>query len=102
MQVEKLKILLRLMPIWVMSIVMSGVYAHLNTTLVQGGATDMWVVSFTILAVSLLFLEVLCILAWVHIYGSVILLALRAISRPTGDRGDAQEWPTVLQRNFWP
>jgi hypothetical protein len=68
----------------------------------QGGATDMWVVSFTILAVSLLFLEVLCILAWVHIYGSVILLALRAISRPTGDRGDAQEWPTVLQRNFWP
>ncbi|CAN6249991.1 unnamed protein product [Urochloa humidicola] len=86
-QVEELKILLRLMPIWATSIVLSAAYAQLNTTFVQqGGAMDMRVTSWlTIPAASMVSFEVLCVLAWVFIYGSVIVPALRAISPSSGE-----------------
>ncbi|CAO2036340.1 unnamed protein product [Urochloa humidicola] len=86
-QVEELKILLRLMPIWATSIVLSAAYAQLNTTFVQqGGAMDMRVTSWlTIPAASMVSFEVLCVLAWVLIYGSVIVPALRAISPSSGE-----------------
>jgi solute carrier family 15 (peptide/histidine transporter), member 3/4 len=72
-QVEELKILLRLLPIWATSIVLSAAYAQLNTTFVQqGGAMDMRVLSLNVPAASLVSFEVLCVLAWVLIYGSVI------------------------------
>ncbi|CAN6269128.1 unnamed protein product [Urochloa humidicola] len=86
-QVEELKILLRLMPIWATSIVLSAAYAQLNTTFVQqGGAMDMRVTSWlTIPAASMVSFEVLCVLAWVLIYGSAIVPALRAISPSSGE-----------------
>ncbi|TKW06295.1 hypothetical protein SEVIR_7G233600v4 [Setaria viridis] len=91
-QVEELKILLRLMPIWATSIVLSAAYAQLNTTFVQqGGAMDMRVASFTIPAASMVSFEVLCVLAWVLIYGSAIVPALRAVSPSRGE-------PSQLQR----
>ncbi|KAG2568453.1 protein NRT1/ PTR FAMILY 8.3-like [Panicum virgatum] len=91
-QVEELKILLRLLPIWATSIVLSAAYAQLNTTFVQqGGVMDMRVLSFTIPAASMVSFEVLCVLAWVLIYGSVIVPALRAIS-------PARAEPSQLQR----
>uniref|UniRef100_M8BXS0 Peptide transporter PTR2 n=1 Tax=Aegilops tauschii TaxID=37682 RepID=M8BXS0_AEGTA len=53
-QVEELKILMRLLPIWATSIVLSAAYAQLNTTFVQqGSAMDMRVMSFTIPAASI-------------------------------------------------
>ncbi|CAL5025653.1 unnamed protein product [Urochloa decumbens] len=86
-QVEELKILLRLMPIWATSIVLSAAYAQLNTTFVQqGGAMDMRVTSWlTIPAASMVSFEVLCVLAWVLIYGCAIVPALRAISPTHGE-----------------
>ena len=60
-QVEELKILLRLLPIWATSIVLSAAYAQLNTTFVQqGGVMDMRVLSFTIPAASMVSFVVLC------------------------------------------
>ncbi|KAL6843844.1 hypothetical protein ACP4OV_026415 [Aristida adscensionis] len=91
-QVEELKILLRLLPIWATSIVLSAAYAQLNTTFVQqGGVMDMRVMSLTVPAASLVSFEVLCVLAWVLIYGSVIVPALRSISPARGE-------PSQLQR----
>jgi solute carrier family 15 (peptide/histidine transporter), member 3/4 len=91
-QVEELKILLRLLPIWATSIVLSAAYAQLNTTFVQqGGAMDMRVMSLTIPAASMVSFEVLCVLAWVLIYGSVIVPALRGVSPARGE-------PSQLQR----
>jgi dipeptide/tripeptide permease len=91
-QVEELKILLRLVPIWATSIVLSAAYAQLNTTFVQqGGAMDMRVASFTIPAASMVSFEVLCVLAWVLVYGSAIVPALRAVSPSRGE-------PSQLQR----
>ncbi|PUZ48709.1 hypothetical protein GQ55_7G268300 [Panicum hallii var. hallii] len=91
-QVEELKILLRLLPIWGTSIVLSAAYAQLNTTFVQqGGAMDMRVMSLTIPAASMVSFEVLCVLAWVLIYGSVIVPALRGVSPARGE-------PSQLQR----
>ncbi|VAH51541.1 unnamed protein product [Triticum turgidum subsp. durum] len=63
-QVEELKILMRLLPIWATSIVLSAAYAQLNTTFVQqGSAMDMRVMSFTIPAASMVSFEVICVLA---------------------------------------
>ena len=92
-QVEELKILLRLLPIWATSIVLSAAYAQLNTTFVQqGGVMDMRVMSsLTVPAASMVSFEVLCVLAWVLIYDAVILPALRAISPARGE-------PSQLQR----
>ncbi|GJN27510.1 hypothetical protein PR202_gb15540 [Eleusine coracana subsp. coracana] len=53
-QVEELKILLRLLPIWATSIVLSAAYAQLNTTFVQqGGAMDARVLSLHVPAASM-------------------------------------------------
>ncbi|XP_062183648.1 protein NRT1/ PTR FAMILY 8.3-like [Phragmites australis] len=91
-QVEELKILLRLLPIWATSIVLSAAYAQLNTTFVQqGGVMDMRVMSLTIPAASLVSFEVLCVLVWVLVYGSVIVPALRSLSPTRGE-------PSQLQR----
>jgi solute carrier family 15 (peptide/histidine transporter), member 3/4 len=91
-QVEELKILLRLLPIWATSIVLSAAYAQLNTTFVQqGGVMDMRVMSLTVPAASMVSFEVLCVLAWVLIYGSAVVPALRAISPARGE-------PSQLQR----
>ncbi|CAM0903022.1 unnamed protein product [Alopecurus aequalis] len=85
-QVEELKILMRLLPIWATSIVLSAAYAQLNTTFVQqGSAMDMRVMSFTIPAASMVSFEVICVLAWVLVYGSVIVPALRSISPASGE-----------------
>ncbi|KAL5214540.1 hypothetical protein ABZP36_003692 [Zizania latifolia] len=85
-QVEELKILLRLLPIWATSIVLSAAYAQLNTTFVQqGAAMDMRVMSFSVPAASLVSFEVLCVLAWVLIYGSVIVPLLRSFSPANGE-----------------
>ncbi|KAK3141629.1 hypothetical protein QOZ80_4BG0336360 [Eleusine coracana subsp. coracana] len=91
-QVEELKILLRLLPIWATSIVLSAAYAQLNTTFVQqGGAMDMRVLSLHIPAASMVSFEVLCVLAWVLVYDLVIVPALKTVS-------PSREEPSQLRR----
>uniref|UniRef100_A0A0E0DHU2 Major facilitator superfamily (MFS) profile domain-containing protein n=1 Tax=Oryza meridionalis TaxID=40149 RepID=A0A0E0DHU2_9ORYZ len=91
-QVEELKILLRLLPIWATSIVLSAAYAQLNTTFVQqGAAMNMRIMSFTIPPASMVSFEVLCVLAWVLMYSSVIVPMLNSLSLANGE-------PSQLQR----
>jgi peptide/histidine transporter 3/4 len=91
--VEELKILLRLLPVWTTSIIFSAAYSQMNTTFIQqGSAMDMNIFSLNIPAASLSSFEVLCVLAWVVLYGKVIVPALGAFY--SGGNGE----PSQLQR----
>ncbi|XP_006652744.1 protein NRT1/ PTR FAMILY 8.3-like [Oryza brachyantha] len=91
-QVEELKILLRLLPIWATSIVLSAAYAQLNTTFVQqGAAMNMQIMSFSIPPASMVSFEVLCVLVWVLIYGSLVVPVLQSFFPANGE-------PSQLQR----
>lgn len=68
-RVEELKILLRLSPIWVTSIIMSSVYMQMNTTFIQqGSAMNMSILSVRVEAASMGSFKVLCVLTWVLLY----------------------------------
>ncbi|CAM0879619.1 unnamed protein product [Alopecurus aequalis] len=92
-QVEELKILLRLLPVWVTSVIVSSAYSQMNTTFVQqGSAMDGTIMSVSVPAASLGSFEVLCVFTWVLLYNKVIVPALRSFSsRPDGE-------PSQLQR----
>ncbi|KAF0921514.1 hypothetical protein E2562_007045 [Oryza meyeriana var. granulata] len=92
-QVEELKILLRLLPIWATSIIVSAAYSQMNTTFIQqGSAMDMNILSVRVPAASLGSFQVLCVLTWVLLYSKVIVPALRGFS--SGAAGE----PSQLQR----
>uniref|UniRef100_A0A5B7AZD4 Putative Peptide transporter 2 isoform 1 n=1 Tax=Davidia involucrata TaxID=16924 RepID=A0A5B7AZD4_DAVIN len=68
-QVEELKILIRMFPIWATGIVFSAVYAQMSTMFVeQGMMMDTTVGSFTIPAASLSTFDVISVIFWVPIY----------------------------------
>ncbi|KAK1619073.1 hypothetical protein QYE76_024590 [Lolium multiflorum] len=92
-QVEELKILLRLLPVWITSVIVSSAYAQMNTTFVQqGSAMDMTFLSVSVPAASLGSFEVVCVMVWVLLYNKLIVPALRNFSsRPDGE-------PSHLQR----
>ncbi|KAL6631277.1 hypothetical protein ACP70R_028127 [Stipagrostis hirtigluma subsp. patula] len=93
-QVEELKILLRLLPIWATSIIVSAAYSQMNTTFIQqGSAMDMAILSVPVPAASMGSFEVICVMIWVLIYNKVIVPALRGLSSGGGD-GE----PSQLQR----
>ena len=92
-QVEELKILLRLLPVWITSIIVSSAFSHMNTTFVQQGSTmDMTILSVPVPAASLASFEVICVMTWVLLYTKVIVPALRSFS----SSGDGE--PSQLQR----
>ncbi|XP_062220002.1 protein NRT1/ PTR FAMILY 8.3-like [Phragmites australis] len=92
-QVEELKILLRLLPIWATSIIVSSAYSQMNTTFIQqGSAMNMSILSVPVPAASMGSFEVVCVLTWVLLYSKVIVPALRGFS--SGDDGE----PSQLQR----
>ncbi|XP_025817868.1 protein NRT1/ PTR FAMILY 8.3-like isoform X2 [Panicum hallii] len=95
MQGEELKILLRLLPIWVTSIVMSSAYTQMNTTFIQqGNAMNVSILSVKVPAASMGSFEVVCVLTWVLLYSKVIVPALRESGFSFGGNGE----PTQLQR----
>ncbi|CAL5019016.1 unnamed protein product [Urochloa decumbens] len=95
MQGEELKVLLRLLPIWVTSIVVSAAYTQMNTTFIQqGNAMDLSVLSVNVPAASMGSFEVVCVLTWVLLYSKVIVPALRSFYSGAGDDGE----PSQLQR----
>ncbi|KAL9241732.1 hypothetical protein vseg_015806 [Gypsophila vaccaria] len=68
-QVEELKILIRMFPIWATGIVFSAVYAQMSTMFVeQGTVMDRTIGSFTIPAASLSTFDVISVIFWVPIY----------------------------------
>ncbi|KAL6634964.1 hypothetical protein ACP70R_027635 [Stipagrostis hirtigluma subsp. patula] len=92
-QVEELKILLRLLPIWASSIIVSSAYSQMNSTFIQqGSAMDTSILSVPVPAASMASFEVMCVMIWVLIYSKVIVPALRGFSS-----GGGRE-PSQLQR----
>ncbi|XP_054824154.1 protein NRT1/ PTR FAMILY 8.3-like isoform X2 [Prosopis cineraria] len=73
-QVEELKILVRMFPIWATGIVFSAVYAQMSTMFVeQGTMMDRSISSFAIPAASLSTFDVLSVIFWVPIYDRIII-----------------------------
>ncbi|KAH9620899.1 hypothetical protein KSS87_023413, partial [Heliosperma pusillum] len=73
-QVEELKILIRMFPIWATSIIFSSVYAQMSTMFVeQGMVMDRKIGSYTIPAASLSTFETISILLWIILYEKVIM-----------------------------
>ena len=94
-QVEELKILVRLLPIWVTSVIVSSAYAQMTTTFIQqGSAMNMSILSVPVAAASMGSFEVVCVLIWVLLYGHVIVPALRGCGFSFGGDGE----PSQLQR----
>lgn len=73
-QVEELKILVRMFPIWVSGIVFSAVYSQMSTMFVEQGMTmDTSIGSFEIPAASLSIFDVLSVMIWVPVYDRLIV-----------------------------
>ncbi|GJV71438.1 NRT1/ PTR family 8.3-like protein [Tanacetum coccineum] len=73
-QVEELKILIRMFPIWATGIVFSAVYAQMSTMFVeQGMMMDTTVGSFTIPAASLSTFDVISVIFWVPVYDRILV-----------------------------
>lgn len=73
-QVEELKILVRMFPIWASGIVFSAVYAQMSSLFVeQGKMMERTIGSFTIPAASLSSIDIISVVIWVPIYDRVIV-----------------------------
>ncbi|KAK9678303.1 hypothetical protein RND81_11G202300 [Saponaria officinalis] len=85
-QVEELKILIRMFPIWATSIIFSSVYAQMSTMFVeQGMVMDRKLGSYTIPAASLSTFEITSILLWIILYEKAIMPIVRKFtSKETG------------------
>jgi peptide/histidine transporter 3/4 len=91
-QVEEVKILIRMFPIWASGIVFSSLYSQISTLFVQQGrAMDCEIGSFKIPPATLAVFDCISVLIWVPLYDRLIVPLAR---RFTGnDKGF-----TVLQR----
>ncbi|KAL7163198.1 hypothetical protein ACSBR2_039319 [Camellia fascicularis] len=73
-QVEELKILIRMFPIWATGIIICAVYAQICTMFVeQGMMMDRTIGSFTIPAASLATIEVISVIFWIPVYDRVLV-----------------------------
>ncbi|KAL5995455.1 hypothetical protein ACLOJK_025517 [Asimina triloba] len=77
-QVEELKILVRMFPVWATGIVFSAVYAQMSTMFVeQGMVLDTTLGSFTIPPASLSTFDVISVIIWVPLYDRVLVPVAR-------------------------
>ncbi|XP_010937012.1 protein NRT1/ PTR FAMILY 8.3-like [Elaeis guineensis] len=72
-QVEELKILTRMFPIWATTIVFSAVYAQAAMFVEQGMVLDKTIGSFTIPPASLSTFDVISVIMWVPIYDRIFV-----------------------------
>ncbi|KAL0409076.1 UNVERIFIED_CONTAM: protein NRT1/ PTR FAMILY 8.3, partial [Sesamum radiatum] len=80
-QVEELKILIRMFPIWATGIAFSAVYAQMSTMFVeQGMVMDTSIGSFTIPAASLSTFDVISVIFWVPVYDKVLVPIARKLT----------------------
>ncbi|RAL50477.1 hypothetical protein DM860_016944 [Cuscuta australis] len=82
-QVEELKILIRMFPIWATVIVFSAVFAQMSTLFVeQGMMMDTSIgSSFNIPAASLSSFEVISVIVWVPLYDAILVPIARKFTR---------------------
>ncbi|CAL5427824.1 unnamed protein product [Camellia sinensis] len=77
-QVEELKILIRMFPIWATGIVICAVYAQMCTMFVeQGMMMDRTIGSFSIPAASLSTIDVISVMSWIPVYDMVLVPIVR-------------------------
>lgn len=80
-QVEELKLLIRMIPIWATGIVFSAVYAQMATLFIeQGMVMDRRVGTFTIPAASLSTFDVISVIFWVPVYDKFLIPRVRKIT----------------------
>lgn len=73
-QVEELKILIRMFPIWATGIVFSAVHAQMSTIFVeQGMLMDKTIGSFNIPPASMSTIDVISVIFWVPIYDRIVV-----------------------------
>ncbi|XP_010243097.1 PREDICTED: protein NRT1/ PTR FAMILY 8.3-like isoform X2 [Nelumbo nucifera] len=73
-QVEELKILLRLLPIWVGGVIYSVSYAQMSTTFIeQGNTMETKIGCFSFPPASLFAFETLIVILWVFIYDTLLV-----------------------------
>ncbi|XP_016647684.1 PREDICTED: protein NRT1/ PTR FAMILY 8.3-like isoform X3 [Prunus mume] len=88
-QVEELKILIRMFPIWATGIVFSAVFAQMSTLfVVQGKLMKRTLGSVTIPAASLSFFDFVSVIIWVPIYDSIIIPIVKKFT--SKERGFSQ------------
>ncbi|CAN1199992.1 Protein NRT1/ PTR FAMILY 8.3 [Linum perenne] len=85
-QVEELKILIRMFPIWATGIVFAAVYAQMSTMFVeQGMLMDATIGSFKIPPASLSTFDVVSVIFWVPVYDALIVpIARKFTGNPRG------------------
>lgn len=85
-QVEELKVLIRMIPIWATAIIFSSVYEQMSTTFIeQGMVMDRRIGSFTIPAASLSTFSIISIIFWVPFYDKILVPIARKFSgKPKG------------------
>ncbi|XP_024987888.1 protein NRT1/ PTR FAMILY 8.3-like [Cynara cardunculus var. scolymus] len=77
-QVEELKILIRMFPIWATGIVFAAVFAQMSTLFVeQGMMMDTSIGSFAIPPASLAIFDVFSVMIWVPVYDQIIVPVTR-------------------------
>lgn len=81
-QVEELKILIRMFPIWASGIIFSAVYAQMSSLFVeQGKMMDRTVGSFTIPAATISSFDLISVIIWVPIYDRIIVPIARKFTK---------------------
>ncbi|KAJ1430531.1 Proton-dependent oligopeptide transporter family [Sesbania bispinosa] len=85
-QVEELKILIRMFPIWATGIIFCAVYAQMSSLFVeQGKMMDTTIASFTIPAASLSTFDIIGVIIWVPIYDrGIVPIARRFTGKVRG------------------
>ncbi|XP_021727945.1 protein NRT1/ PTR FAMILY 8.3-like isoform X2 [Chenopodium quinoa] len=80
-QVEELKLLIRMFPIWATGIVFSAVYAQMATLFIeQGMVMDRGIGTFTIPAASLSTFDVISVIFWVPVYDKFLIPGVRKLT----------------------
>ncbi|KAK8953687.1 Peptide transporter PTR1 [Platanthera guangdongensis] len=81
-QVEELKSIVRLLPIWATGIIFSTVYSQMSTMFVlQGNTLDPHMgPNFSIPAASLSIFDTISVIAWVPVYDCILVPAVRKIT----------------------
>ncbi|KAI4379063.1 hypothetical protein MLD38_005404 [Melastoma candidum] len=83
-QVEELKILIRMFPIWATGIIFFAVHTQISTMFIeQGMMMDRTVGSFTIPAASLVISDIISVIFWIPVYDRLLVPLAR---RFTGDK----------------
>uniref|UniRef100_A0A3Q7J9B3 Uncharacterized protein n=1 Tax=Solanum lycopersicum TaxID=4081 RepID=A0A3Q7J9B3_SOLLC len=79
-QVEELKILIRMFPIWATGIIFAAVYAQMTLFVEQGMVMDTSIGSFRIPPASLSLFDIISVILWVPVYDRILIPIARRLT----------------------